>query len=875
MKKILALLLGALLMCQFVTAYAEPLKTEPIKYENSYEYLDFLENFGFSELRLSDNAPLSRLDFAKALALLIGFDVERDIYTESPFSDVAYYDDGGYEIAFLKEKGILKGTSQGVFNKSENVTVTQAAIMLVRAIGYDIEYESSGTEMTESFRIANSLDITKGVKDNKDGSVNFSEIKKMFFNALVAEGVEIDSVTFNNGSEPEYTYKKTGITFAETLYGLKPVFGIVTKTDVADLSETGTVINKGRAFINGVMYLDENSKMRDFIGQNVVAFADTDDKIKYAYPYKNNFTEIDFTLFPEISNFSVLYDGKNEKRVKLKLDNDFSLLINGVSGKISDVDFMGKDGKVTLIDNDNDDICDVLSITEYSYMLVNSKNLANLVFSDSANNTTIKLDEDFVCSDVYVLSGKDKRKISPAEIEAGAFLKYSASADMGYICVYVIDNRISGTVSAKGDDFINIDGTEYLYSEKMKAKFSSLSIGGTYNFYADENNKLIFVTAESSDYVYGFVMAAKKNDKKVDKLLNIKLMDINGNISTLNLADRVVIDGVSKTAEQAESVFVNPANSNTYCQLIRYKTDTEGKLKSIDTCEDSQGADFSEKTDYDNLLVRNYKGIKPTLGSSYPFCYSKEFVPAASTKIFVAPSAASGVAGMAPCGDEQFEIMSVSDIIYNLAIGLNSNNYKYDVFNVKENGMPDVLVMYRDFTGMYAINEQTNYGLVTDVIKLYDEKSGDVETEISYYYNGEFYKHITDKNITMPIPKKGDIIRFVLINEKIKNISIVFDGASFTDNQYYNDRYSIRRLRHKNFSDGVLRADVIAPDGTEIYDRFYDLRNVRFVEFNTKTKESFSISSDVVMANGIDYASYKDIFVVVFNYSHQICILYK
>ena len=33
---------------------------------------------------------------------------------------------------------------------------------------------------------------------------------------------------------------------------------------------------------------------------------------------------------------------------------------------------------------------------------------------------------------------------------------------------------------------------------------------------------------------------------------------------------------------------------------------------------------------------------------------------------------------MTPVSDDNFEIMSLSDIIYNMALSLNSNNYKYD-----------------------------------------------------------------------------------------------------------------------------------------------------------------------------------------------------
>lgn len=93
--------------------------------------------------------------------------------------------------------------------------------------------------------------------------------------------------------------------------------------------------------------------------------------------------------------------------------------------------------------------------------------------------------------------------------------------------------------------------------------------------------------------------------------------------------------------------------------------------------------------------------------------------------------------------------------------------------------------------------------------------------------------------------------------------------------QALNERFGMKRLHHKNFTDGVLRADIISTSGTETVDRFFDLKYAKFVEFNTRTQESFSIPEDVVMANGVDYAEYKDIFVAVFNYSLQFCILYK
>ena len=246
LKKVLALVLVVATLMGFATvAGAQFTDDSSVTYKEAVEVMAAIDVInGYTDGTFRPTANVTRAQMAKMVTFILnkGNDVG-DLYkSANTFGDCTTHWARGY-IAYASKTGIVAGVGNGKFNPEGSVTGTQAAKMLLCALGYDATVETY-TGANWAVNVLNDADAAGLLK--KLGGVDMSaaltreQAAQMMFNALRADmvkysnkgsnivinGIEIaqgasdaEAVTCTKGEGTDGQIKKDGIVqFAEKYF---------------------------------------------------------------------------------------------------------------------------------------------------------------------------------------------------------------------------------------------------------------------------------------------------------------------------------------------------------------------------------------------------------------------------------------------------------------------------------------------------------------------------------------------------------------------------------------------------------------------------------------------------------------------------------
>lgn len=157
LKKSLCLVLALIFVLGLCTvgsnaAFAQYTDLDKVTYEEAVEVLSGLGVIeGYPDGTFNPTANVTRAEAAAMIArMMLGRDkADRLPVGDVKFSDVPETNWAAKYIAFCANKGIIVGMGDGTFHPAENVTGTQMATMLLRALGYGVmgEYEGKGWDI--------------------------------------------------------------------------------------------------------------------------------------------------------------------------------------------------------------------------------------------------------------------------------------------------------------------------------------------------------------------------------------------------------------------------------------------------------------------------------------------------------------------------------------------------------------------------------------------------------------------------------------------------------------------------------------------------------------------------------------------------------
>ena len=480
---------------------------------------------------------VTRGEMAKMICIVLngGKDPQLGTSNGGKYTDTVGHWAASY-IDYCTNIGIASGRGDGTFQPDATVTGTEAAKMLLVAIGYNAEHEQFvGLDWAINVNVkANQVDLYNKVLGMVDQGLSRDNAAQMIYNALDVDVVALNdngSYTTKEVTSTVAEQKETGVTYTYTVGGVtyasyndafvangSSASGIVqnpvkTYTWVSTSSTTteslgrkymglytysapmtgvGYVENKGYTMtVGGTTFTEMSENPIDFMGQKVkVLYKDTDDVYGL---YTHGDTTVNVTaVVGKLDNTElndgdnvVKFDGTEYKSDVADAANMLFISANGgalVATTLSALrasSSVAMGSKLTLIDNNGNGKIDVAVVTPVEVYKVNyvSSTEVTLVGAEATNATInsqagAKKLEDTVVYD-------DMAKGDYVAFYDGTYC--TANGDDVLEKLDMVSGTVSGTKGAVTD--ILVDGNWYGlqtagFTPKVGSTVSYVAVGG-------------------------------------------------------------------------------------------------------------------------------------------------------------------------------------------------------------------------------------------------------------------------------------------------------------------------------------------------------------------------------------------------------------
>ena len=710
-----------------------------------------------------DEAYVTRAEFAKSVTALSGMNgINDNVYD---FSDVANeYKSAASAACSL---GYMNYYENLTFHPDEYVTVGECAKALVIMLGYKELARYVGGYVNAAKR----LNLFKNSTLNFEKNITYAELRTAYYNALFTE--------VGNAFAADNVKKQT---FLELVYKGNICEGRVTATAYcsADGSETGS---KKFVCIENVRYKTETDPS-EFFGcyvEFVVRETDGEDIITFIKPKDGMNDEIEIEAEDIISYKNRKYEfyKSSGKRSSVSFADNAAIIFNGgTASDIDESDMIPADGKIKLIDNNDDSLYDAVFITSPELKEVSSVNANEMsVFcSDRTRYETQKYDE-------VIFDG-----VGINEIKKDSVINVFKNSAAGVIRIVGLTETLSGKLTAKSDEDMTVDGKSYklvsnvLYETQPK-------VGENINVVLDYAGRIAKVSVISSKNA-GFLIKASANDD-IEGAVYIKILNADGKCENIKVAEKLELNNA--VYGNAENIIkaLKFGGSDIKEQLIIYELNADGELKKIET---AYNADKNYKEELNNKKSEDclrmihacsfdpssealeYRSVQRTFG------LQQVFAARTNTKVFIIPKGGSS-------NTDDYKLT-------NLSFFKSESKYKIDAYSYSK--------------GDY----------IADVIIYYEEKAGSgirpVMTNMQYAYVAGFGEAILEDETVGSVVKlrmagKTETVD-VVINDDV-DITKVYAYSSADEGLYALDKGDI--IMFETDTKGHMKSVMIVIDWSE------------------------------------------------------------
>ena len=448
--------------------------------------------------KFNPDAKVTRNEMAVVMCNLLDYTVASYKGT-SPFTDVPEWAEP--YVAACYTNGITSGYDKVTYGGNDTVTTGQAALMLLKALGYFQYSADFGSDwLVETTKNGSTAGLFDGVATGAKEALTRNDVAQMVLNALEADLVKAEK----NGSDVQVG--------DIVISGGKATYDSRTGTD----SKYAKIDNTK---VDGKYTIQLGEDLYD--GDLVKADGADDDfgrpSVKWTYENKEIGTYADDadTVYTATVEKQDLYDlvGSDVYNDLKNGDADFTVVKDGVAQdvKLSDYivknndDYAGKDvikkGATTevFIDDDSNDVV-IAVINSY---------VAQVDGDYDKNDEELELD---ILDEAFV-------DVKDTTLSSDDFDYLDSYSDEDYVLITVADKEIKSialaeTVEGKVTAYtekknVTVDGTKYEYSKNYTdavKKDSNLSydLNDAYTLVLDANGYVIYTdgTAGHNDYVY-------------------------------------------------------------------------------------------------------------------------------------------------------------------------------------------------------------------------------------------------------------------------------------------------------------------------------------------------------------------------------------
>ena len=514
-------------------------------------------------------------------------------------------------IAYCVQQGIIAGKGNNTFAPSANVTGSEAAKMLLVALGYNTTYEKIGgaTWQVSTDVLANQAGLYEDLSGmNTSAALTRDQAAQMIYNTLNADLVKYEMVPgiSSNGQVTMTTQRvnvtKTvngdtkNVTMLEDAFNAVKVEGVVLGNEYASVNGAG-VQDEGKTYISltdTVAGLNsgsfEVSTGLDMIGKSVTLYVKPDANSNQA----SKATVLGNALASDTNKVAVLTSKKDTTAKindylddnNLKTNTSTEWYVN-YGTKLGSALTSNERGKVlTFIDNNDDGVVD--------YALQMVKTFGQVTSYNDSKDGTINV------SAVNPADGISYKNLSSTKAAKDINGFEDVKKD-DYVFFYKIGNKefvepaksVEVTVDSIKGDKVTADGTEYEQSGLVKfvnedgdkALKDAVDLGDKATFYLDESGYVVYTDAEGTADEYLQVLAVD-TWSSVNGYASTKVLKTDGTTEVVNAyydnngkkETPVAVD--EKASPDKTGIYAYTVNSKGVYKLVRTgltEKDVDGK----------------------------------------------------------------------------------------------------------------------------------------------------------------------------------------------------------------------------------------------------------------------------------------------------------
>ena len=733
---------------------------------NDITMLNRLEVFnGYDDGSLHEEANITRMEYAAVIIRCLGLeDLAKSYSGGESFTDVSGESWGSGYVRLAKELGIINGYDESVFGPNDNITITDAAKILVCALGYGQQAENNGGYPTGYLTTAGQIDMLKGI-GGYESKATRADVAKMIVNSLETEFITKDVST-------QYpTYGKSDQTILECM-NIKKITDKVTAVYGYSIDGSDMQLNKDQLVISNTRYnttlIPENAYagMESYI--YIKAYNEDDATVLLVVPKsKNDTITVQAADIDSETTINTLKYWTGEKQKELRLARDISLIYNGATvnttAEFTADKLCPECGYVTLIDADGNGEYETVFVKNYTTYVVQSIK-SETIYDVFGNNFTYKEDNEIT---VY----KDGKLTEFGEIKAGDVICAAVSLDGNKMEILISDKTLSGKVTSSytenGKMYYIIDsGSEKGYCctpgylKALSAGYANaeeFAVGDSVIWYLNTFNEIANVQMNEESLrkmSYGYLTSTQYEDYDSENPLYLTIITIKNEWETLQTAPgkstlfgRVVNDRYNVARMKPEGILEELGSGNkTTAQLVKYKTDDNGYITELYLLDNKKNSKY-------------FSLDKERSGS--PFAYhiiNNQYYYDDNTTVIHIPSL-----GMYP---ERISAGRPSDYFGN------NNSYAVECYDIDDNGYVN-LIVYRaavtSYNRPYIKYANSPVMLVTDVQEIYNEDDSESYMVIEGYEDGQKVQQLVshDMNYSKVAQevKKGTVIQYETTTE--------------------------------------------------------------------------------------------------------------
>ena len=493
-------------------------------------------------------------------------------------------------IAYCVQQGIIAGKGNNTFAPSANVTGSEAAKMLLVALGYNTTYEKIGgaTWQVSTDVLANQAGLYEDLSGmNTSAALTRDQAAQMIYNTLNADLVKYEMVPgiSSNGQVTMTTQRvnvtKTvngntkNVTMLEDAFNAVKVEGVVLGNEYASVNGAG-VQDEGKTYISltdTVAGLNsgsfEVSTGLDMIGKSVTLYVKPDANSNQA----SKATVLGNALASDTNKVAVLTSEKDTTAKindylddnNLKTSTSTEWYVN-YGTKLGSALTSNERGKVlTFIDNNDDGVVD--------YALQMVKTFGQVTSYNDSKDGTINV------SAVNPADGISYKNLSSTKAAKDINGFEDVKKD-DYVFFYKIGNKefvepaksVEVTVDSIKGDKVTADGTEYEQSGLVKfvnedgdkALKDAVDLGDKATFYLDESGYVVYTDAEGTADEYLMVLDVDTYSS-VDGYARTKILKTDG---TTEVVNAYYDNAGTKEAAKDDALYAYTVNSKGVYKLV-------------------------------------------------------------------------------------------------------------------------------------------------------------------------------------------------------------------------------------------------------------------------------------------------------------------